>query len=198
MRIRSACFRASAFSKADFPKDGRPEIALVGRSNVGKSCMINQLLRRADLARTSSTPGRTRSINFFLVNDEFYLVDFPGYGYARVPQAQRKSWKSLAEDYLADRPALALCLLVIDIRRGWSPLDLQLSQWLESVKIPLAGVLTKSDKLSANPRRVACDRIRKEHPHLPLIAFSARSELGRDQVWLEMNNALSRSSISIA
>src|SRR6266478_3802878 len=116
MKITSAEFVKSAFEKRHWTTDGRAEIAFLGRSNVGKSSLINSLLLRKALARTSNTPGRTQSINFFLINESFYFVDLPGYGYAKVSKTMRADWGKMAEEYLANRDALALCVQLIDSR----------------------------------------------------------------------------------
>src|SRR5262245_34017790 len=110
MKITSAEFVKSAFSPKDWPNDGRLEIAFLGRSNVGKSSLLNSLLQRRGLARTSNTPGRTQSINYFLINDSFYFVDLPGYGFAKVSKAMREGWGAMAEDYLTQRDTLSLCI----------------------------------------------------------------------------------------
>ena len=130
MKITSAEFVKSAFGNGQWPTDGRAEIAFLGRSNVGKSSLINSLLLRKGLARTSNTPGRTQSINFFLINESFYFADLPGYGYARVSKTMRADWGKMAEEYLADRDELALCIQLIDSRHGATPLDIQLNEWL--------------------------------------------------------------------
>src|SRR5215203_6086374 len=127
MKITSAEFIKSAFAEEHWTTDGLPEIAFLGRSNVGKSSLINSLLQRKGLARTSNTPGRTQSINFFLINDAFYFADLPGYGYAKVSKTMRSDWGRMAEEYLADRDELALCIQLIDSRHEPSKLDIQLN-----------------------------------------------------------------------
>src|SRR5207253_3897566 len=124
MKITSAEFVKSAFDRAHWTTDGLPEIAFLGRSNVGKSSLLNSLLLRKGLARTSNTPGRTQSINYFLINDEIYFVDLPGYGYARVSKTMRADWGKMAEEYLSDRVQLALCIQLIDSRHPPTALDL--------------------------------------------------------------------------
>src|SRR5258708_11376229 len=148
MRVSSATFVKSATSPEHYPRDGRPEIAVLGRSNVGKSSLINSLLGVRGLARTSSTPGRTQLINFFLVNDVFYFVDLPGYGYARAPAELRKEWGPMVEKYLAMRSNLVLCILITDSRRELTQLDLQMGDWLRTQGKPFIVVATKADKLS--------------------------------------------------
>src|SRR5215813_3907940 len=129
MKVVSAEFVKSAFNRSHWTTGGLPEIAFLGRSNVGKSSLINSLLGRRGLARTSNTPGRTQSINFFLINDEFYFTDLPGYGYARVSKAMRSDWGKMAEEYLAERKELALCIQLIDSRHKPTALDIQLNEW---------------------------------------------------------------------
>src|SRR5437762_6832719 len=127
MKITSAEFIKSAFNPSHYPTDGLPEIAFLGRSNVGKSSLINSLLLRKGLARTSNTPGRTQSINFFLINERFYFVDLPGYGYAKVSKSMRSDWGKMAEEYLSQRENLALSIELIDSRHPPSELDRQLN-----------------------------------------------------------------------
>src|SRR5688572_13705104 len=142
MKITSAEFVKSAFAQEHWIDDRRPEIAFLGRSNVGKSSLINSLLNRKGLARTSNTPGRTQSINYFLINDEFYFVDLPGYGYAKVSKAMRSDWGAMAEEYLSDRVQLALCIQLIDVRHEPTRLDLQLNEWLNFHEKPHIVVAT--------------------------------------------------------
>src|SRR5687767_15255983 len=150
MKIVSAEFVKSAYERLHYPNDGRPEIAFLGRSNVGKSSLLNSLLNRKGLARTSNTPGRTQSINFFLVNDSFYFVDLPGYGFAKVSKSMRADWGKMAEEYLSNRQELALCIQLVDSRHKPSRLDIQLYEWLVFNQKPFIIVATKSDKLSSN------------------------------------------------
>ncbi len=192
MKITSAEFVKSAFERAHWVTDGRPEIAFLGRSNVGKSSLINSLLLRKGLARTSNTPGRTQSINFFLINEEFYFADLPGYGYARVSKAMRADWGQMARDYLEDRRELALCIQLIDSRHKPTALDMQLNEWLEAKQKPRIVVATKSDKLSNNELSKTLAVIRKEIPEARVIAYSATSGRGRDDLWTEILAAVSK------
>jgi len=190
MKITSADFVKSAFERQHWPTDGRPEIAFLGRSNVGKSSLLNSLLQRKALARTSNTPGRTQSINFFLVNESFYFVDLPGYGYAKVSKSMRHDWGKMAEEYLSDREELALCIQLVDSRHEPSRLDLQLHEWLTFNQKKEIIVATKSDKLSSNELGKQVRLIGKEMPESKLITYSSTTGKGRDLVWSEILKAL--------
>lgn len=183
MRVTSAEFVKSAFSEKDWPRDGRPEVAFMGRSNVGKSSMINSLLGVRGLARTSSTPGRTQSLNYFLINDRFYFVDLPGYGYARAPREVRESWGEFVTDYLAKREPLVLSIHIVDSRHEPTKLDMQLREWLTVYAKPRVVVATKSDKLSNNELRKNLERARRALSVERVIAYSAAMGRGREEVW---------------
>ncbi len=190
MKINSAEFIRSSFSKEHWVTDGLPEIAFLGRSNVGKSSLINSLLLRKGLARTSNTPGRTQSINFFLINSSFYFADLPGYGYAKVSKTMRSDWGKMAEEYLAERDELALCVQLIDSRHKPSPLDIQLNEWLTFHQKPHIIVATKADKLSRNELHKSLAAARKQFEGVSIIAYSAQSGRGRDELWYTINNAI--------
>src|SRR5919198_4883592 len=183
MKITSAKFVASATAPASFPRDGRPEVAFLGRSNVGKSSLINSLLGVKGLARTSSTPGRTQSINFFLINESFYFVDLPGYGYAKISKEKRRAWGKLIERYLAERKQLVLSILIVDARHEPSPLDLQMKSWLQHYGLPFLVVSTKIDKLSTNERRRYEQAAKKIFDTELIIPFSSITRDGASQVW---------------
>src|SRR6266478_6280328 len=153
MKITSAEFLKSALKEVDWPRDNLREIAFLGRSNVGKSSLINSLLGVRGLARTSSTPGRTQSLNFYLINQQFRFVDLPGYGYARAPKTLKAEWSKAAEDYLALREQLVLSIHIVDSRHEPSKQDLQLHEWLQHHQRPHLIVATKADKLSNNELR---------------------------------------------
>jgi GTP-binding protein len=190
MKITSAEFIKSAFAPEHYPTDELPEIAFLGRSNVGKSSLLNSLLQRKGLARTSNTPGRTQSINFFLVNDSFYFVDLPGYGYARVSKAMRSDWGEMAEKYLSTRPQLALLIQLVDARHEPTPLDLQLNDWIVHHGAPRLVVATKSDKLTANNLRKSLKIIREKMETDDIVAYSAEKGTGRDLVWSRISSSL--------
>ena len=174
-------FLASAVKPEQFPTDALPEIAFLGRSNVGKSSLINALTGQRRLAFTSNTPGRTQTINFYRVDGKYHFVDLPGYGYARVPEAVTKDWKALIESYLTNRARLELSLLVIDTRRGWMEPDLQLKNWLEFHQRPYRVVATKTDKLNHSELRRGLDAIRRIGPEP--VPFSALSGRGVRELW---------------
>jgi len=185
MIIKSAEFVTSAATPAQHPPARGPEIAFAGRSNVGKSSLINTLLNRKRLVKTSTTPGRTQLINFFDVNQAFTFVDLPGYGYARVPLAIKKSWGPMIEAYIEGRPNLKAVVLLMDIRRMPQQEERALIGWLEHYHIPLVPVLTKSDKLSKS-KQLRQKTLVAESLGVcaaDLILFSAKSRQGRDAVW---------------
>jgi GTP-binding protein len=183
MKITSAEFIKSAFVETDWPRERAPEVAFLGRSNVGKSSLINSLVGVRGLARTSGTPGRTQALNFFLINKRFRFVDLPGYGYARVPRNIRASWGEMASNYLAKRPELVLSIQIVDSRHEPTTLDLQLNEWLVANAKPRVVVATKSDKLSQNELRKSLERVRRVMDAERVIAYSAPKGLGRDEVW---------------
>ena len=189
MKITSAEFIKSAFAETDWPRDERAEIAFLGRSNVGKSSLINSLLGVKGLARTSRTPGRTQSLNFFLINNRFRFVDLPGYGYARVPKIIRSSWGELATNYLAKRASLMLSIQIVDSRHEPTTLDLQLNEWLAAHQQPRVVVATKSDKLSNNELRKNLERVRTKLDAERVIAYSAVTGKGREEVWRTIEEA---------
>lgn len=190
MKILSADFVKSAFNAQHWTTDDKPEIAFLGRSNVGKSSLINSLLQRRGLARTSNTPGRTQSINFFLINEAFYFADLPGYGYARVSKEMRKNWGKMAEEYLAQRLRLALSIQLVDSRHDPTELDRQLHEWLAFNQRKALVVATKADKLSQNKLRKSLEQIKKVLPDSPIIAYSAHTGKGRESVWREIETTL--------
>jgi len=191
MRVTSATFVKSATSPEHYPRDGRPEIAFMGRSNVGKSSLINSLLGVRGLARTSSTPGRTQLINFFLINNAFHFVDLPGYGYARVPRDVQKLWGPMVEKYLATRPGLVLSIVITDSRHEPTELDLQMKEWLEARGKPFIIVATKADKLSSNQLRASLNRASAVLGSNELVAYSAVTRSGAARLWKEITRRIS-------
>jgi GTP-binding protein len=195
MKVTSAEFIKSAFKEEDWPSDSKPEIAFMGRSNVGKSSLINSLLGVRGLARTSSTPGRTQSLNFYLINGLFRLVDLPGYGYARVPKSVKSSWGEMATTYLAKRGQLVLSIHIVDSRHEPTKLDLQLHEWLEHRDKPRLIVATKSDKLSNNELRESMGRVKNAFQEDTVVAYSAKTGRGQQEVWRVMENSLTEFSV---
>jgi GTP-binding protein len=188
MQILSAQFITSAVKPAQYPPSDFPEVAFAGRSNVGKSSLINTLVNRKRLVKTSSTPGRTQLINFFLVNGSLSLVDLPGYGYAKVPLAVKKKWGPMIETYLSTRPGLAAVVLLMDIRRTPREEEFRLFDWLAFYGIPVVPVLTKADKLSKTKQKKQLQATARtlDIPEQELILFSAKSRLGKEALWQRM------------
>lgn len=186
MKIETAEISLSAHTSRDFVRDGRPEVAFVGRSNVGKSSLMNRLLGRRGLARTSSTPGRTRAVNYFLVNRRFYFVDLPGYGYAKAGKDDRREWAALVEAYLRHAlPRLRLILLV-DGKVGATPLDSQAYAYLTGLGAEVTVVATKIDKVPRGRRMASLRGIRNTlglDESAPLLPVSAHSGEGMKELW---------------
>ena len=194
MRIDSSEFLLAAVGKNRFPGEGLPEIAFLGRSNVGKSSLINCLLRRRRIAQTSKSPGKTRTLNFYLVNSAFLFVDLPGYGFARVSKGEHASWRRMAEGYLTMRAPLRLALLLVDIRHPPTQLDRQMMAWLQDCEVTTVVVATKADKVSGAKRKAHLEQVRKVLPveeKVPLMAFSSRTGLGRDALLAQIEACLS-------
>ncbi len=185
MIIRSAKFVCSAVTPGQYPPDDLPEVAFAGRSNVGKSSLINKILSRKKLVRTSKTPGRTQLLNFFEINELWRFVDFPGYGYAKVPVEVKKRWRPMVESYLTTRVNLRGMVWLLDIRREVSKEDLHLWDWLQAKQVPVIIVVTKADKLSKNKRNKQAASIAKSlgRKAQELIQFSATSGEGKDEIW---------------
>jgi GTP-binding protein len=186
MEITSAEFIKSAVWPPQYPPAILPEIAFVGRSNVGKSSLINTLVGHKKLAKTSNTPGRTQLINFFTINEKVSFVDLPGYGFAKVSQSVKKDWGDMIESYLRERQCLALVILILDIRRDPSEDDLSLRDWLEHYRIPYLYVLTKTDKLSNNQtiaRQRAIERTLGVSAEKKPVLFSAITQKGKSDIW---------------
>ena len=185
MKITSAEFLKSVYPRDDYPPVRYPEVAFAGRSNVGKSSLINTLVNRKGLARISSSPGKTQSINFYLVNGSLCLVDLPGYGYAKVPEQTRKRWSPLIEDYCLTRKNLRGVVVIIDARIGPTPLDLSLIAWLRGLSLPALITMTKIDKLSKNKMaqvlRQAAELLSIDPEQIS--PFSAHTGAGKKELW---------------
>jgi GTP-binding protein len=183
VKVTQVRFLGAAARAGGGPRAELPEVAIGGRSNVGKSSLINTLLGRRGVARTSSTPGRTRQLNFFAVNERFVLVDLPGYGFAVGSESERRAWGPLVETYLRDRATLRGVVVLVDLRRGLEPDDAQLLDYLRAHSRPHALVATKVDKLARAAAGTALKALRGRVGDAVVIAFSARTGDGRDQLW---------------
>jgi GTP-binding protein len=186
MKIISADFMISAVSKEQYPRGVLPEIAFVGRSNVGKSSLINSMLNRKKLVKTSSTPGKTQMINFFDINHTFVCADLPGYGFAKVPKAVQKKWQGLVEQYLTSRENLLTVIFIVDIRRKPTDLDLHMQEWLEQYEIDYILVATKADKLSQAEQSKQLKQIRQaflKDGKQEMLAYSSKNQRGRKELW---------------
>jgi len=185
LKIETAEFIRSAHGSGDYLRDGRPEIAFVGRSNVGKSSLLNRLLGRKALARTSSTPGRTQAVNYFLVNRRFYFVDLPGYGYAKAGKEERREWAARVEGYFREEPPDAVVLLV-DGKVGATPLDVQAYEYLSGLGVAMLVAATKVDKVSRGRWAATLKEVRKAlglQEAIPVIPVSAHSGEGIKELW---------------
>jgi GTP-binding protein len=184
MKIKTAEFVGSAFNENQYPKDKIPQIAIVGRSNVGKSTLINTVLGRKNLAKTSSTPGKTRGINFYFINRSFYIVDLPGYGYAKVSKEMKKQWAHNIETFLNTSKNLKHALLLIDIRREPTEDDFMMVDWFYFKNLPFTVVLTKADKVNKSEASKAVENICKTF-NISLdrvIVFSAVEKTGVSEI----------------
>lgn len=196
MIIKSSSYAVSAVREDQYPKDDLPEIALSGRSNVGKSSLINTLLNRKNLARTSSQPGKTQTLNFYLVNDEFYLVDVPGYGYARVSQKKRQEFGEMIQDYLETRPNLKGLVILIDSRHEPTKDDIAMYNYAQYLNLPILVVCTKIDKIKKSQVNKVMSRLKKNidlnYDHVTVLTFSSVTKLHVAELgnWIEEKMAL--------
>ena len=189
MKIISAEFLTGAVSYKQYPDSAYPELAFVGRSNVGKSSLINSLLNRKKLVKTSQTPGKTQEINFFKINNDFIFADLPGYGFAKVPQLVQKRWRKMIEDYLLKRETLLAVIFIVDLRRSPSPLDLDLQRWLEAHGVKYLLVGTKVDKLSQSEIKKQVNKLNIAYfdgGKGELLIYSSKSSRGRKELWSEI------------
>lgn len=189
MKIRSSEIVVSAIKKDQYPDEGLPEIALVGRSNVGKSSATNALLNRRNFARTSQTPGKTRTINFYKINDEFYFVDLPGYGYAKVSKSEKDKWGVIMERYLQDRQELCAIFLLVDIRHEPTNDDVMMYEWIKHFGYNCVIIATKADKISRGQYQKHISIIRKKlqlEKDEKIIPLSSSKKTGVEDVWNEI------------
>lgn len=183
-------------ARSQFPKDARPQIALSGRSNVGKSSLINTLLGRKSLARVSSSPGKTITINYYDIDKKFYLVDLPGYGYAKRSKDSKKVWSSLTEDYFLNNPSadsIRLILQLVDIRTGPTEDDVLMINWMIEMGVPFIVVYTKTDKLSKTALAARISELENEYfsgTGIKTLPFSSVTRDGKEQLWGEITDAL--------
>ena len=198
INVNNADMRMTVGNVRQLPRDPRPQIALSGRSNVGKSSLINTLLGRKSLARVSSAPGKTITINFYDVDKKLFLVDLPGYGYAKRSKESKKSWSSLTEDYFLKNPssdAIKLVVQLIDIRVGPTEDDVMMINWLIEQDVPFIVVATKTDKLSCAQKKAALENLENEYfkgTGIEIIPFSSVTRDGRDILWDRIFTAISR------
>ncbi|GEN51891.1 ribosome biogenesis GTP-binding protein YihA/YsxC [Halobacillus faecis] len=189
MKVNSADIVISAASKKQYPKTPIPEIALAGRSNVGKSSFINRMIQRKNLARTSSKPGKTQTLNFYIINDKFHFVDVPGYGYAKVSKKERAKWGEMMEEYFAEREQLRATALIIDIRHKPTEDDQLMYDYLKHFELPVMVIATKLDKIKKGQRKkqlkMIFDDLEMEEEDA-LIPFSSETGEGKDVAWRTM------------
>jgi GTP-binding protein len=189
--IRKAEFLVTAVKTSQFPAADRPEAAFAGRSNAGKSTLLNALARRRNLARTSRTPGRTQAINFFNINDRFYFVDLPGFGFAQVPRAVQARWGPMVEGYLSAGRDIRAVVLILDIRRDPREEEHNLLKLLAARRVPVLPVLTKTDKVNRSQRAGRAEAVREALSlDRPPLLFSGLSGEGLEDVWQTLLEAL--------
>lgn len=194
MKIISAEYLISAVGPKQYPEDGFAEIAFIGRSNVGKSSLINALLNRKALARTSAKPGKTQCINFFNINKEFFFVDLPGYGYAKVSKESRATWGKMIEAYLKERDKLELIVLLVDLRHSPSQDDVYMYNWIKHFERPVVVVATKADKISRGQRAKHVKEVKEKlqlHPGDKIITFSSETKDGKEELWQYLQEYIS-------
>lgn len=193
MIIKQADFVTSVMQLKQLPEPTLPEIALAGRSNVGKSSLINKMLNRKSIARISATPGKTQMLNYYDINSELYFVDCPGYGYAKVSQTQRQHWGALVENYLLERTSLELVLQLIDVRHPPTKDDIAMFGWLVSNGLPVCVVATKADKIPRSKwnrhTKVIRDLLGMSDA-FPLVLFSSETGQGREQLWMIIESSI--------
>ncbi|WP_042275993.1 ribosome biogenesis GTP-binding protein YihA/YsxC [[Clostridium] dakarense] len=200
MKIRNAEITMSAVNKSQYPDEGIPEIALVGRSNVGKSSTVNTLLNRRNFARTSQTPGKTRTINFYLINNEFFFVDLPGYGYAKIAKSEKEKWGAIMERYLQERDELCAIFLLVDIRHEPTNDDVMMYEWIKHFGYNCVVIATKADKISRGQYQKHINIIRKKlqmDPNEKVLPISSLKKTGVEEIWNEIINQYNQSGYEI-
>lgn len=193
MKVKSAEIVISAVKKEQYPAGGLPEVALAGRSNVGKSSFINKLINRKNLARTSSKPGKTQTLNFYLINEQFHFVDVPGYGFAKVSKKEREAWGKMIETYLTTRHELKAVVLIVDVRHAPTNDDVMMYDFLKYYEIPVIVVATKADKIPKGKWQKHL-KVVKETLNMDredeLILFSSETGKGKDEAWAVLQKAM--------
>ncbi|RKD75681.1 MULTISPECIES: ribosome biogenesis GTP-binding protein YihA/YsxC [Sinobaca] len=190
MKANQAELVISAVAEEQYPTMDLPEIAMAGRSNVGKSSFINTLLNRKNLARTSSKPGKTRTLNFYLINEILMLVDVPGYGYAKVSKTERAAWGKMIETYLGERDQLCGVTLILDVRHAPSGEDVRMYQYLKHFELPVVIIATKADKVTKNKRPKHVKQIKETlglHKEDSVVLFSSETGQGKEEAWGAIN-----------
>ena len=189
MKVIDAEIIISAVKPEQYPVDELPEIALAGRSNVGKSSLINKMIQRKKLARTSSSPGKTQTLNFYLINKSFYFVDLPGYGYAKVSKSQREKWAAFIEEYLSKRKELKVVIMLTDLRHPPTNNDIDMYDWLKFFGLPVLLIGTKADKIPKGKwekhKKIAKETLELD-PADKIVIFSAETGIGKDELWKEL------------
>ncbi|HZK35281.1 MAG TPA: ribosome biogenesis GTP-binding protein YihA/YsxC [Bacillota bacterium] len=200
MKIKTAEFITSAEKPSQYPEDNLVHVAIVGKSNVGKSSLINALTNNNKLARVSGTPGKTRLVNFFEINQSFYLVDLPGYGFAKVSKSEKEKWGLMMDQYFNNAGQLRLIIMLADIRHDPTQEDKQMAEWIRYYKIPLILIATKADKLGKTRIKPRAIQIRKKlgfSSDLRLIPWSATAKYGLEEILEELNNYTNENSSDV-
>jgi len=191
--VNNSQYETTAVKPEQYPVSTLPEITLVGRSNVGKSTIINTLLNRKNLARVGSTPGKTREINFYNIDEKLYFVDLPGYGYAGVSKTKKATWSTVIDTYLSTRMQLKLLIMLVDIRHSPSKDDLLMNDWLANTGKDYIVVATKADKITRSQIPLRVKDIRKSltlNDNVPIIPFSSETKIGKDEIWMKIDETL--------
>lgn len=198
-KIKETIFVKSVVDQKDRPRPNLPEFAFAGRSNVGKSSLINCLVNRSNFAHVSKSPGKTRTINYYKINNIFYLVDLPGYGFARISKEEKKSWQKMIENYLVRNPLLETVFVLIDSKVGLKDSDLELFEWLHFHAIPFKAILTKSDRVNRNSQEKLISELvvmLKSGDRKQIIVFSVKTRHGRDEILADIVRKLEDKPIS--